>query len=65
MAPSALRSYEAPGLIHATRTDRGRRRFPREVLRRIAFVRVAQQVGLTLEEIHEALASLPADARRV
>ncbi len=59
VAPSALRFYEAEGLIHAHRTDSGQRRYHREVLRRIAFVRVAQQMGLSLEEIREALASLP------
>ena len=59
VATSALRFYEAEGLIHATRTHRGQRRFAREVLRRVAFVRVAQQMGLTLQEIRDALASLP------
>jgi MerR family redox-sensitive transcriptional activator SoxR len=59
VAPSALRFYEAEGLVHAHRTESGQRRFPREVLRRVAFIRVAQQMGLTLEEIREALASLP------
>ena len=59
VAPSALRFYEAEGLIHATRTESGQRRYHRDVLRRIAFIRVAQHMGLTLEEIREALASLP------
>lgn len=59
VAPSALRYYEAEGLIHATRSEGGQRRFARETLRRVAFVRVAQQVGLTLGEIREALGSLP------
>jgi MerR family redox-sensitive transcriptional activator SoxR len=59
VAPSALRFYEAEGLIHATRSDGGQRRYPREVVRRVSFVRVAQQVGLRLDEIREALASLP------
>ncbi|CAN5591610.1 redox-sensitive transcriptional activator SoxR [soil metagenome] len=59
VAASALRFYEAEGLIHSTRTSGGQRRFAREILRRVSFIRVAQQVGLTLEEIHEALASLP------
>lgn len=59
VAPSALRFYEAEGLIHATRTDGGQRRYERVMLRRVSFVRVAQQVGLSLDEIREALASLP------
>jgi len=57
--PSALRFYEHEGLISSTRTSGGQRRYHREVLRRIAFVRAAQRVGLTLEEIKRALASLP------
>ncbi len=59
MAVSALRYYEAQGLVTATRTPGGARRFPRSVLRRLAFVRAAQNVGLTLPEIREALATLP------
>jgi MerR family redox-sensitive transcriptional activator SoxR len=60
VAHSALRFYEAEGLIHAARTDGGQRRFPREALRRIAFIGAAQTVGLTLEEIRSSLDSLPA-----
>ena len=56
---SALRFYEAQGLIRSTRSQAGRRMFAREVLRRVAFIRVAQSVGLSLEEIQEALATLP------
>jgi MerR family redox-sensitive transcriptional activator SoxR len=59
VAPSALRYYEAEGLISSTRSSGGQRRFARETLRRVSFIRVAQQVGLTLDEIHAALASLP------
>jgi MerR family redox-sensitive transcriptional activator SoxR len=59
VAPSALRFYEAEGLLRATRADSGHRRYPREVLRRIAFIRIAQRVGLSLEEIRAALATLP------
>lgn len=59
VATSALRFYEAEGLIHATRSPGGQRRYTRDTLRRVSFVRVAQQVGLTLEEIRSALASLP------
>lgn len=60
VAPSALRFYEAEGLIGASRTDSGQRRFGRDVIRRVSFIRVAQEVGLSLDEIGEALASLPA-----
>ncbi len=59
VAPSALRFYEAQGLIRSVRTGGGQRRFPREVMRRVAFIRIAQRVGLTLDEIRAALASLP------
>jgi MerR family redox-sensitive transcriptional activator SoxR len=59
MATSALRFYEREGLIRAERTSGNQRRFPRDELRRVAFIRAAQQVGLTLEEIREALGSLP------
>jgi MerR family redox-sensitive transcriptional activator SoxR len=62
VAPSALRFYEAQGLITAVRAESGHRRFHRDVLRRIAFIRVAQQVGLSLGDIRSALATLP-DAR--
>jgi len=61
LAGSAIRFYERQGLIHATRTEGGQRRFRRDVLRRIAFIRIAQRVGLSLEEIVAALAGLPAD----
>ncbi len=59
VAPSALRFYQAEGLISATRTGGGQRRYARDVLRRVSFIRVAQAVGLSLDEIREALASLP------
>lgn len=59
VAPSALRFYEAEGLIHSVRTGGNQRRYSRETIRRVSFVRVAQQVGLRLEEIREALDSLP------
>ncbi len=59
VATSALRYYEAEGLIHASRTDGGQRRFRREVLRRVSFILAAQRVGLSLQEIGVALASLP------
>jgi MerR family redox-sensitive transcriptional activator SoxR len=59
VAASALRFYERRQLIASVRTDGGQRRYRRDVLRRIAFIRVAQRVGLSLEEIGDALALLP------
>ena len=59
VAHSALRFYEAEGLIESSRADSGHRRYHRDVIRRISFIRVAQQVGLTLDEIRAALGSLP------
>ena len=59
VATSALRFYEAQGLIASERTDAGHRRYPRTVLRRVAFVVFAQKIGLTLEEIRGELAKLP------
>jgi MerR family redox-sensitive transcriptional activator SoxR len=58
---SALRFYEDRGLIRAHRSAGGQRRYSRAVLRRLAFIQVAQRVGLTLEQIGEALADLPDD----
>jgi MerR family redox-sensitive transcriptional activator SoxR len=59
VAPSALRYYERLGLIRAGRTSGNQRRYERAELRRVAFIRIAQQVGVSLEEIRTALASLP------
>lgn len=59
MATSALRFYEEVGLIESSRSDSGQRRYKSDVVRRVAFIRVAQGVGLTLNEIAEALAGLP------
>ena len=61
VAASALRFYEDRGLITSERAGSGHRRFPRPVLRRIAFIVYAQRVGLTLEEIGIELAKLPAN----
>lgn len=58
-AASALRYYERLGLITATRTPGGQRRYERNVLRRLAFIRAARNVGLRLEEVAEALDRLP------
>ncbi len=58
---TALHFYEERGLIQSRRTAGNQRRFPRHTLRRIAFIRVAQRVGIPLREIGEALADLPVD----
>ncbi len=58
-APSAIRFYEKQGLIQASRTAGGQRRFERNMLRRLAFIRAARNVGLTLDEVAAALAMLP------
>ncbi len=60
VAASALRFYEERGLISSERAGSGHRRYPRPVLRRIAFIVFAQRVGLTLEEIAAELDKLPA-----
>lgn len=62
VAPSALRFYEQQGLIRPTRTSGNQRRYERAELRRVAFIRIAQQVGVSLDRIRQALAELP-DAR--
>ena len=59
---SALHFYETQGLIHSSRTSGNQRRYARTMLRRVAFVRVAQRVGISLAEIGDALATLPSDA---
>jgi MerR family redox-sensitive transcriptional activator SoxR len=61
VAASALRFYEERGLISAERAGSGHRRYPRPVLRRVAFVVFAQRVGLSLGEIAAELAKLPPD----
>ena len=59
VATSALRYYEARGLISSERTAGNQRRYPQSTLRRIAFIRSAQRVGLSLEEVEDAMAVLP------
>jgi MerR family transcriptional regulator, redox-sensitive transcriptional activator SoxR len=59
VATSALRFYEEQGLIQSVRTDAGHRRYPRAVIRRIAFIVFAQRIGLSLQEIGVELAKLP------
>lgn len=61
VAASALRYYEAQGLLAGDRSAGGRRRYPRAVLRRVAFIRVAQSLGLSLAQIRTALATLPGE----
>lgn len=60
VATSALRFYEERGLIESDRTGAGHRRYPRPILRRIAFIVFAQRIGLSLEEIRAELSKLPA-----
>ena len=59
VATSALRYYEREGLIRSTRTGGNQRRYLRSELRRVAFIKIAQQVGVSLDEIREALSELP------
>lgn len=61
VAVSALHFYEAQGLISSRRTDGNQRRYRREALRRVAFIRASQRVGIPLRQIGEALQSLGAD----
>ncbi len=59
VAASALRFYEQRGLIQSERTAGNQRRYARSQLRRVAFVRAAQRVGLSIDEIREAMRTLP------
>jgi MerR family redox-sensitive transcriptional activator SoxR len=59
VASSALRFYEQRGLIASERAGSGHRRYPRAVLRRVAFIVFAQKLGLSLDEIAEELGKLP------
>ncbi|WP_409236162.1 redox-sensitive transcriptional activator SoxR [Streptomyces sp. PA5.6] len=61
VAPSALRFYEAEGLITSRRTSGNQRRYSRDTLRRVAFIRTSQQLGMPLATIREVLALLPED----
>jgi MerR family redox-sensitive transcriptional activator SoxR len=61
VAVSALHFYEAQGLISSRRTAGNQRRYDRDMLRRVAFVRVSQRVGMPLSRIREALTTLPAE----
>jgi MerR family redox-sensitive transcriptional activator SoxR len=59
VAVSALHFYESKGLIRSVRTKGNQRRYPREVLRVVSIIKVAQRLGIALASIREALASLP------
>ena len=59
VSTSALRFYEAEGLIHAARSESGQRRYTRDTIRRVSFIRGAQEVGLSLYDIAAAMRSLP------
>ncbi|MEP2533215.1 redox-sensitive transcriptional activator SoxR [Shimia sp.] len=59
LAPSAIRFYEEQGLVHPFRTDSGQRRFDRADIRRLSFVMISQNLGFSIAEIREALATLP------
>src|SRR5215207_7177151 len=59
VAVSAIHFYEAKGLIMSWRNQGNQRRYPREVLRRVAIIKVAQRLGIPLASIREALDSLP------
>jgi MerR family transcriptional regulator, redox-sensitive transcriptional activator SoxR len=61
VASSALRFYEERGLIASERAGSGHRRYPRPVLRRVAFIVFAQRIGLSLDEIGAELGKLPSD----
>ncbi|WP_202926236.1 redox-sensitive transcriptional activator SoxR [Pseudoxanthomonas wuyuanensis] len=59
VAVSTLHFYESKGLIHSWRNAGNQRRYPREVLRRVAIIKVAQRTGIPLADIQQALSSLP------
>jgi MerR family redox-sensitive transcriptional activator SoxR len=61
VATSAIRYYEDRGLVASRRTTGNQRRYERAMLRRLAFIRTVQRVGLTLDEIEDALATLPSN----
>ncbi|MDF2823698.1 MAG: MerR family transcriptional regulator [Mycobacterium sp.] len=61
VAVSALHFYEREGLISSRRTSGNQRRYPRDTLRRVAFIRMSQRLGIPLSRVRDALASLPTD----
>ena len=61
VAVSALHFYEREGLIASRRTTGNQRRYSRETLRRAAFIRMSQRLGIPLSRIRDALSTLPSD----
>ena len=61
VAPSALRFYEAEGLISSTRTDGNQRRYPRHMLRRVSLISVAKRLGIPLSDVQTAFENVPLD----
>src|ERR1700710_2780024 len=61
VAVSALHFYEREGLIASRRTSGNQRRYSRDTLRRVAFIRMSQRLGIPLTKVRDALATLPAD----
>ena len=61
VAVSALHFYEREGLITSRRTSGNQRRYSRDMLRRVAFIRMSQRLGIPMARIREAMATLPAD----
>ncbi|PZR89290.1 MAG: redox-sensitive transcriptional activator SoxR [Stutzerimonas stutzeri] len=61
VAVSTLHFYEAKGLISSRRTEGNQRRYRRNLLRRVAIIRIAQRAGISLSEIREALTALPSE----
>ena len=61
VAISALHFYEREGLITSRRTSGNQRRYPRETLRRVAFIRMSQRLGIPLASVRQALGALPTD----
>ena len=59
LSVSAIRFYEGRGLVHPERSSGGQRVFLRSDIRRLSFILIAQQIGLTIEEISQLLSSLP------
>jgi MerR family redox-sensitive transcriptional activator SoxR len=61
VAISALHFYERQGLITSSRTSGNQRRYPRDTLRRVAFIKMSQRLGIPLARVRDALAALPTD----
>ncbi len=63
VAVSALHFYESKGLIASTRNGGNQRRYSRDVLRRVAIIKIAQRIGIPLATVSESLAHMPVDKR--